>query len=231
VPSPAAEGEPLPRRADFHSHSYLSDGETSPTDMWHEARALEHRALALTDHLSMEDPKPMLARLHQEAKAWEDSHFTPIVGVELTKIPPRRIAEVARASRKAGAEIVIVHGETIVENVPPGTNHAAIDSGLVDVLAHPGLLDPKDAELAKAHSVVLEISGRRGHSLCNGHVVRRALEAGAELVVDSDAHEPEQLIPFEQARRIALGAGVPVSELSRVLGRTPTELVKRTHGT
>jgi histidinol phosphatase-like PHP family hydrolase len=198
--------------------------------MWHEAQALEHRALALTDHLSMEDPKPMLARLHQEAKAWEGTDFTPIVGVELTKIPPRRIAEVARASRKAGAEIVIVHGETIVENVPPGTNHAAIDSGLVDILAHPGLLDPKDAELAQAHSVVLEISGRRGHSLANGYVVRVALEAGTDLVVDSDAHEPEQLIPFEQARRIALGAGVPVSQLSRVLGRTPTELVKRTHG-
>jgi histidinol phosphatase-like PHP family hydrolase len=138
---------------------------------------------------------------------------------------------VARASRKAGAEIVIVHGESIVENVPAGTNHAAIESGGVDVLAHPGLLDPKDAALARAHSVVLEISGRRGHSLTNGHVVRLALEAGAELVVDSDAHEPEQLIPFEQARRIALGAGVPVSQLAQVLGRTPTELVKRTHGT
>jgi histidinol phosphatase-like PHP family hydrolase len=198
--------------------------------MWNEAEALEHRALALTDHLSMEDPKPMLSRLHEEAKAWEGTGFIPIVGVELTKIPPRRIADVARASRKAGAEIVIVHGETTVENVPAGTNHAAIDSGCIDVLAHPGLIDPKDAELAKAHSVVLEISGRQGHSLSNGHVVRVALEAGAELVVDSDAHDPEQLIPLERARRVALGAGLPESQLARVLGTTPTELVKRTHG-
>jgi len=231
VPTPVPGGEKFPRRADFHSHSYLSDGESSATDMWNEAEALEHRALALTDHLSMEDPKPMLARLHEEAKAWEGTGFIPIVGVELTKVPPRRIADAARAARKAGAEIVIVHGESIVEHTPEGTNHAAIDSGLVDVLAHPGLLDPTDAELAKAHSVVLEISGRRGHSLTNGHVVRVALEAGAELVVDSDAHDPEQLIPFEQARRIALGAGVPESQLARVLGSTPTALVKRTHGT
>ena len=220
----------LVRRADFHSHSYLTDGETSPTDMWNEAEALEHRALALTDHLSMEDPKPLLDRLHQEAKAWEGRSFQPIVGVELTKIPPPRIASVARACRNAGAEIVIVHGETIVEFVPEGTNHAAIESGLVDVLAHPGLLDPKDAELARAQSVVLEISGREGHSLANGHVVRVALEAGADLVVDSDAHAPEQLIPLERAGRIALGAGVPESQLERVLFATPTELIRRTNG-
>jgi len=230
VPTQVSGREELPRRADFHSHSYLSDGETSATDMWSEGEALEHRALALTDHLSMEDPKPMLARLHEEAKAWEGTGFLPIVGVELTKVPARRIADAARAARRAGAEIVIVHGESIVEHVPAGTNHAAIDSGVVDVLAHPGLIDPKDAELAKAHSVVLEISGRQGHSLANGHVVRVALEAGAELVVDSDAHAPEQLIPFEQARRIALGAGVPASQLARVLGSTPSALVKRTHG-
>lgn len=218
----------IPRRADFHSHSYLSDGETSPTDMWSEAQSLAHRALALTDHLSLEDPRPLLDRLHREAGAWEESDFRPVVGVELTKIPPRRIAEVARASRAAGAEIVIVHGETIVENVPAGTNRAALESGEVDVLAHPGLLDPKDAELARTNSVVLEISARQGHSLCNGHVVRLALEAGADLVVDSDAHDIGQLITFDMARRIALGAGVPRTQLERVLLTTPSELLRKT---
>jgi putative hydrolase len=220
----------LPRRVDFHSHSYLSDGETSATDMWNEAEALDHRALALTDHLSLEDPKPLLDRLHREAEAWDGKGFLPIVGVELTKIPPRRIAEVARASRKLGAEIVIVHGETIVENVPNGTNHAALESGVVDVLAHPGLLDPRDAALARANSVVLEISARRGHSYCNGHVVRLALEAGADLVVDSDAHDPGQLVRMETAQRIARGAGVPEDRLERVLSTTPAELVRRIRG-
>jgi len=198
--------------------------------MWLEAQELEHRALALTDHLGPEDPRPLLDRLQQEAKALESTRFIPIVGVELTKIPPRRIADQARAARKAGAEIVIVHGETIVEHVPAGTNHAAIDCGLVDVLAHPGLIDPKDVELARAQSVVLEISGRQGHSLANGHVVRLALEVGAELVVDSDAHDPEHLIPLVRARRIALGAGVPEKVLPRVLFGAPTDLIKRTHG-
>ena len=226
----SARSKVLPARVDFHSHSYLSDGSTSATVMWYEAERLEHRALALTDHLSLEDPRPMLDRLHREAKAWDGSPFQPIVGVELTYIPPRRIATVARIARRAGAEIVIVHGETIAENVAPGTNHAALESGLVDVLAHPGLLDPPDADLAHSNSVVLEISARRGHSLCNGHVVRLALDAGAELVVDSDAHDPSQLVRADAARRIASGAGVPDSQLDRVLSRTPEQLVKRIRG-
>lgn len=218
------------RRVDFHAHSFLSDGESSATDMWNEAEALEHRALALTDHVSLEDPKPLLDRLRQEATAWDGQRFVPVVGVELTKVPARRLADAARTARRAGAEIVIVHGETIVENVPAGTNHAAVDSGLVDVLAHPGLLDPRDAALARANSVALEISARRGHSLCNGHVVRLALEAGAELVVDSDAHDPGQLVPPERARRIALGAGVPEPGLERVLRTAPAALLKRIRG-
>lgn len=218
------------RRVDFHSHSYLSDGATSATVMWNQAETLDHRALALTDHLSLEDPRPLLDRLHREARAWDGTSFLPIVGVELTYLPPRRIAAVARASRKAGAEIVIVHGETIAEKVPKGTNRAALESGVVDVLAHPGLLAPEDAALAKANSVLLEISARRGHSLCNGHVVRVALEAGADLVVDSDAHDPGQLVPMEMARRIAKGAGVPEAQIERVLSVTPAKLVRRIRG-
>jgi putative hydrolase len=215
------------RRCDFHSHSFLSDGTTSPTEMWNEAEALDHRALALTDHVSLEDPKPLLDRLHQEAGRWEGPGFLPLVGVEITKVPARRIAETARAARRAGAEIVLVHGESIVEHVPAGTNHAALASGEIDVLAHPGLIEAKDAELARANSVVLEISGRRGHALANGHVVRAAVAAGAELVVDSDAHGLEQLIPLELARRIARGAGVPDDRLDRVLFDTPGELIRR----
>jgi putative hydrolase len=230
VPRRAEGSSDDPRRIDFHSHSYLTDGVTSPTDLWHEAEALDHHALAVTDHLVLEDPKPLLDRLHREAGAWEGEGFQPVVGVELTKLPPRRIAAVARASRRAGAEIVIVHGETIVEHVPAGTNRAALSSGEVDILAHPGLLSREEAELAKANSVMLEISGRRGHALGNGGVVRRALEAGAELVVDSDAHGPHELLPMEQARRIALGAGVPVDEVGRVLGATPARILRKALG-
>ena len=228
VPEPSSRRRsPREERFDFHSHSFLSDGDSSATDMWNEAQSLGHRVLALTDHLSLDDPVPLLNRLRREATAWEGSQFVPLVGVELTKIPPRRIAAAAKAARNAGAEIILVHGESLVENTPPGTNRAAVESGLIDILAHPGLLSLKEAELAKEHSVILEISARRGHSLANGHVAQMARETGAELVVDSDAHNPVELVPAPLARRIALGAGIPQDQTDRVLRATPEALLHR----
>jgi putative hydrolase len=195
--------------------------------MWREGERLDHRALALTDHVGLEEPRPLLDRLREEAVGCDSPAFRPIIGVELTLVPPARIAEAARRARRAGAEIVIVHGETAVEHVAAGTNHAAIESAEVDVLAHPGLIDERDVELARAHSVVLEISGSQRHSICNGHVVRNALAAGARLVVDSDAHAVDQLIPLERARMIARAAGVPEAQLDSVLFDTPRDLVRR----
>jgi histidinol phosphatase-like PHP family hydrolase len=195
--------------------------------MWVAADDLGHRALAITDHIALEDPAPLLRRLHEEARAWEDEPMRTIVGVEITKAPPRKIAEVARAAKTAGAEIVIVHGETIAEVVPRGTNHAALECGVVDILAHPGLLTLRDAELAKANGVILEVSSRRGHCYTNGHVVRTALEAGAELVVDSDAHGPEQLLSLETAREIAQGAGLNEAGVLRAIETSPEALLAR----
>ena len=223
----SARRETRPDRFDFHSHSYLTDGRLSPTDMWRHADRLLHRALALTDHIALEDPKPLLDRLHAEARAWEGGPMTTLVGVEISMVPPRRIADVARSARRAGAEIVIVHGETIVEPVPPGTNRAAIDAPEVDLLAHPGRLLADDAELARAHDTVLELSARRGHSLTNGLVAQRALAAGVDLVVDSDAHDAEQLVAFERAEKIAEGAGLAPDAVTRALREAPRRLLAR----
>ena len=216
-----------PARYDFHAHTYLTDGQSSATDMWRHSDRLLHRAQAITDHLSLEDPAPLLARLHQEARAWEGSPLVTLVGVEISMVPPRRIADVARAARRAGAEIVIVHGETPVEPVPEGTNRAALEAPEVDLLAHPGLLTEADATLARDHAKVLELSARRGHSLCNGRVAQRALAASVDLVVDSDAHSPEQLVTHEMAQRIAAGAGLGVAEVGRALEDGPERLLRR----
>ncbi|MCI4351436.1 MAG: histidinol phosphate phosphatase domain-containing protein [Thermoplasmata archaeon] len=214
-------------RFDFHAHTLLSDGAQSPTDMWSAAAQRGHRLLALTDHVALEDARPLLRRLQEEATAFEEGPLTTLVGVELSKVPPLRIAEAARRARRAGAEIVIVHGETLMEYVPPGTNHAALDAPEVDLLAHPGLLSERDAELAHRHGKVLELSGRRMHGLTNGIVAARAIAAGADLVVDSDAHHFEELIPSELARRIARGAGLRPQAVVDALEGAPKRLLKR----
>ncbi|MCI4352205.1 MAG: histidinol phosphate phosphatase domain-containing protein [Thermoplasmata archaeon] len=221
-PSPAARN-----RFDFHSHTFLTDGTSSATDMWREADVLGHRALAITDHVALEDPAPLLERLRQEAKAWENEALQTLVGVEVTMVHPRKIPDVVRAARRAGAEVVIVHGETPANPVPPGTNRVVVELNDVDVLAHPGFITVEEAELAKAHDVVLEVTARRLHIVANGHVVRTALEVGNDLIVDSDAHATDELVTFEAARTVARGAGVPDAMLARVLTETPRRLLRR----
>jgi putative hydrolase len=111
--------------------------------------------------------------------------------------------------------------------VPPGTNRAAVELNDVDVLAHPGFVTTEEAELAKAHDVILELSARALHMVTNGHVARTALEVGNDLVVDSDAHATDQLVTAHHAREVARGAGVPESSVTRVLRETPQRLLKR----
>jgi histidinol phosphatase-like PHP family hydrolase len=108
-----------------------------------------------------------------------------------------------------------VHGETIVEPVAPGTNMAAIEAG-VDVLSHPGFLSEAEALLAAERGVFLELSGRKGHSLPNGHVAKVALRAGARLVVNADAHTPGDFLSADMARMVALGAGLSEAEYKQL---------------
>ncbi len=57
-----------------------------------------------------------------------------------------RSPALARLAKSAGADIVVVHGETPVEPVAEGTNHAACTCKYVNVLAHPGLITLEDAK-------------------------------------------------------------------------------------
>jgi putative hydrolase len=146
-------------------------------------------------------------------------------GIELTHIPPETFAALTERARSLGAMVVVAHGETLVEPVHPGTNRAAI-MAKVDILAHPGLITNKEVKLAAQNGVCLEITTRKGHSLSNGHVARVAQEAGAKLVIDTDTHEPGDLVTDEHARNVLLGAGLSAGQTDRVF-RNSRELANR----
>jgi len=55
---------------------------------------------------------------------------------------PKLFPKLARKAKKLGAQIIVVHGETLVEPVIKGTNWSAVNCPDVDVLAHPGLINP-----------------------------------------------------------------------------------------
>ena len=187
-----------------------------------------YQTLGLTDHMGIGGVAALLEALRRDREVIE--RYWPIqviVGVELTHVPAEAIHDAAAHARSEGAEIVIVHGETPVEPVPEGTNHASIACGLVDVIAHPGFLTLEDAKLAATNDVFLEITSRRGHSLTNGHVARIATDAGARMIVNSDAHEPSDLLRPEFQRAVALGAGISSDMLHTVLISNPTLLRER----
>lgn len=212
---------------DFHCHSTLSDGVLSPPEVMQRAAVNGYRAMAITDHSGLGFLERFAHELAEDcANARRYWGLTVLPGVELTHMPPEAI-DAAAARAKALGALVIVHGESPVEPVPAGTNRAALHSQWVDILAHPGLITEEDATLAARQGIFLEVSARRGHSLTNGHLVQVARRTGAMLLVNSDAHAPEDLLTSAQAVLVAHGAGLSEEEASLVLEYHPLQLLKR----
>lgn len=211
---------------DLHTHTIFSDGELIPAELIQRADAMGHRGIALTDHADMSNLEFVLENVQRAVRELNPCHrVKALAGVELTHVPPELIAPMTQRARELGAQIVVVHGETIVEPVAPGTNLAALEAG-VDLLAHPGLLTPQEAALAAGRGVLLELSARKGHALGNGLVARLALEAGASLVVDTDSHAPGDLINRDQAIKVALGAGLSMDQAQGCLANSADFLTR-----
>ena len=215
------------KRAEFHSHTVLTDGELLGIELIRRAVALSHRAIAVTDHVSLGNIEWVVRQEIADcelAKSWD---ILAIPGVEITHVPPDRLDEAVRAARRAGAQIVVVHGETISEPVAPGTNLRAVSNPDVDILAHPGLITAEEADLARANDVFLEISSRRAHAPANGHVARITEAAKATPVVNSDAHAPGDLLTQDEAVVIARGSGLSDRLVSVATGGSQDALLKR----
>ena len=215
------------RRCDFHMHSTFSDGELLPMELIRRAAYADHKAIAITDHASFSNLDWIVESVSRDCKKADGWGIEAIPGVELTHIPVRYIDDAVRKSRKAGAEIIIVHGETPVEPVEKGTNHKALSNTEVDMLAHPGMITIDDAELATKNGIYLEVTCRRGHSLSNGHVAMMAREAKAKLLVNTDAHSPDDLSSMAVANVVARGAGMQPEEVRTALVSNPEDVLKR----
>lgn len=211
---------------DLHTHSLFSDGELVPSELVRRLEAMGYSCVAITDHVdssNLDFVTPRLAKVARDLNQRQSVKVIP--GVEITHVPAELIGSLVREARELGAEIVLVHGETIVEPLPEGTNKAAILSG-VDILAHPGLIDPEDVKLAAERGVYLEISARQGHSLTNGHIARWAKEFGARLVLNSDAHSIHDLMTRQFAQAVAHGSGLEDKALEEMLANS-RELIEK----
>lgn len=215
------------KRIDLHMHSIFSDGELLPSELVRRADVLGHRAIAITDHVDASNIE-VASKIAEAVNDIRDNWDIEVIpGVEITHTPVEVIDKLAVKARSYGAEIVVVHGETIVEPVKPGTNRAAAECPEIDILGHPGLITPEEVQLAVDNDVSLEISARKGHCLGNGHVAKLGLEYGANLVLDTDTHAPGDLINYELAERIARGAEIPENEIENVLKHNPEKILKK----
>jgi len=209
---------------DFHTHTVLSDGVLSPMELIGRAVKRGYKAIAITDHAGVGQLERFVSEVTRDCalaeKYWP---IKAVPGVELTHLPPEAISDAARQAKEMGARWVVVHGETLVEPVPKGTNLAAVQSPHVDLLAHPGLLTAEEAMLASERGIFLEVSARKGHCLTNGHVARVAQIAGAKLLLGSDAHDVGDLLSDDQPALILQGAGLTEDQIKAALEDYPSE--------
>ncbi len=211
---------------DLHTHTFLSDGAIGPGELARRAEHAGYRAIGVSDHAdasNLDDLISAVVRFARETQPYMKIRIIP--GVELTHVQPGQVAALVKRARQLGARLVVLHGETICEPVALGTNRAGIEAG-VDILAHPGLISEEEARMAAENGVHLEISGRPCHGLGNGRVVRVAREAGAPMVINSDAHAASELLTPEWRERVAFGAGLTPEELERV-NKNMMSLVER----
>ena len=214
---------------DLHTHTFFSDGELVPAELVRRAAVAGYKALAITDHADKSNTKWLLDNIVDVVdEIGAANNIQVLAGVEITHVPPKSISDVAQLAMDHGAEIVLVHGESIVDPVMPGTNLAAIKAG-IDILAHPGLITEEETQLAAEMGVYLEITTRKGNSLTNGHIVKLAEKYGAKLVINNDAHAPTDILPLELVHKIALGAGMTEEQFLQAQ-KNSAELVARAKG-
>ena len=214
-------------RIDLHTHTLLSDGELLPIELARRALAKGHDGIAFTDHVSLSTIERVIKEASRDCELAKEWNIEAILGVEITHVPVSKIDLVVAEARRLGAELVVVHGETISEPVEKGTNRAAVNNPEVNVLAHPGFITLDEVQAAKDNNIVLEITSRAAHSATNGHVVRLAREVGARMVVNTDTHAPGDLMSEDEAIVRGLAAGLSKVEAERAVRKTPLDVMRR----
>lgn len=197
---------------DLHTHTLFSDGVLIPSELVYRAKVKGYDVIAITDHGDFSNLDFVLPRIKKAAKDLSSQYgITVVPGIELTYVPPKLIAKAVKMARRLGACIVVVHGETPAETVPEGTNLAGILAG-ADIIAHPGHITEEEVKAAKKHNVCLEITTRNGHSRTNPHVAALALKCNTRMVLNTDSHQPDDLMTDEKIAKALKLSGLSAKD-------------------
>jgi len=208
----------MTKRIEFHTHTILSDGMLLPSELIRRAYVADHEAIAITDHVDFSNVDSVIRSTKRAVEGSSDIEV--LVGAEITHVVPEKIPKLVRKAKALGAQVIIVHGETLIEPVALGTNKAAAALGDVNIIAHPGLVSQEDVELASQNGIYLELTARCGHNITNGHVAKTT----KNVLVNTDCHGTE-LVGTAGAERIARGAGLNEDEAQRAIHRNAISLL------
>ncbi len=211
----------------LHCHSLLSDGALLPSEVAVRHADKGYKVIAITDHADYSNIEEVIGGILKFTRQWPKSggYLRVLPGIELTHLPPEQFKPLARYARRKGIGIIVGHGETPVEPVIKGTNRAALEAD-IDILAHPGLISDEDAKLAKDKGIFLEVTSRRGHADTNSYLAAQAIKFGAPLILDTDAHAPQDIIAPQQLREVGLVAGLNELQIDEIYRKTEEFLRK-----
>lgn len=194
-------------RGDLHVHTEWSDGAATIEEMADAAAAVGHDYLAITDHASgpgiVEGIGRSDAELREEMaaiKAVNEEHSIELLAGVETNID----AEGGLSTGEdllAALDIVVASPHSGLSGDGTDRLLAAIEHPEVDIIGHPsgrllnqrsGLtLDPAELGAAAADTgTALEVNSDPARLDLWGEVLREAIDAGAPIAINTDAHRP-----------------------------------------
>ena len=198
-------------RGDLHMHTTLSDGHASVEEMAEAARELGYDYVAITDHSATHGfgndvpPGALLARV-EEIRSLPDLGITVLAGTESNVMTDGKLDYADGVLEQLDWVIASLH-TSFRQSEKQQTERMlrAMEHPLVDAIGHPTgrLIERRepyaldvDRVIAKAveTGTFLEINANPNRRDLNDVYARAAAEAGAMLVVNSDAHWPDTLM-------------------------------------
>jgi DNA polymerase (family 10) len=197
-------------RGDLHMHTVVSDGRNSVEDMARAARERGYEYIAITEHSASHgfnnDVQPDELRRHIEhIRSVDEPGVTVLAGTETNVLPDGTLDYADDVLEELDWVIASLHTSF---RLPEGEQTErlvrAMEHPLVDAIGHPtgrmiGRREPYALDLdrviekAVETGTFLEINANPNRRDLNDVYARAAAEAGAMLVIDSDAHGADTL--------------------------------------
>jgi len=199
-------------RGDLHMHSIYSDGRDAIETMVEASRALGYEYIAITDHSQRSAASHNLTvdDVHRQADeiAALRERFPDIAilhGCEVDILPDGRLDFVDQVLSRFDVVLASLH-ESAGQSPEQLLKRygAAMQHPLVSIITHPSnrmvphrrgydIDYDRLFELAVETETIVEVDGAPGHLDLDGALARRAVAAGAMLVINSDCHRAELL--------------------------------------